>query len=456
MRRRRRAGVGVALGRRGGVGVALGAVVAAVTLAAPAPAAAAQPALPDLPGPCDLPLVGAVCGVRDAVGAVGQAVGTVPATLAEGAVGALATWVAAGAAGVLESAGRAILSGTRPQLSGTGEGGRAWFLQRYDDLALISLGLFAPMLILAVVHGVVLGSAALVWRAVANLPVAALGTAAAVVVVEALLGAVDAASLFAARGLGADTENFLSGIASLVAAPSLAGAGGTTAFGAVLLAVLMALVALVVWLELVVREAAVYLTVAFLPLGFATYIWPALSSWLRRLIEVVVALVLSKLVIVVALSLAGSALAAQEGFGALVGATGMLLLAAFAPFALFKLIPVASMATLSSLEGQGRRAARAATPRMSSVFYARQLAAAAPRRGPRGGAPAAAAAGATRAAAAPAAAATAAAAGTARVARGAVANGPAAAAPTTSRPAPPARRPAPKDPSGGLRRKDER
>ncbi|MFP5377348.1 MAG: hypothetical protein ACLGIO_11300 [Acidimicrobiia bacterium] len=437
-----------------------GAVVLAAALclatAGPARAATAQPG-PGLDA-CNLPVVGAVCELGDALGAVGQAVASVPATVAEGALGALSSWVASGAAGLLSSAGQAILSGTQPRLSGTGEGGRAWFLQRYDDLALISLGLFAPMLILAVVHGVVTGSAGLVGRAVANLPVAALGTAAAVVVVEALLGAVDAASVFAARSLGADTENFLSGMAALVVS-AVAGPGGAAAFGAVLLAVLMALVALVVWLELVVREAAVYLTVAFLPLGFATYIWPALSPWLRRLLEVIVALVLSKLVIVVALSLAGSGLAAQEGFGALVGAAGMLLLAAFAPFALFKLIPVASMATLSSLEGQGRRAVRAATPRMSSVFYARQLAGGGARRGPRTAAPAArtvAPAGATRAAAAagPATAATAMAAGPARAARRVATKGPAA---TPGPPlAAPTRRPPPPDPPAAPARRDRR
>lgn len=363
------------------VGVTLAALTAAaVVMVAPSQAASASFAAdPGLPNPCDVPLVGALCAVPNAIDATAEAVVDLPASMAENVIEGFAGWIAAGAASFVDSAGSAILSGTRPKLSGTGEDGRAWFLERYDDMALVALGLFAPMLILAVLHGVFVASGALVWRAVANLPVAALGTAAAVVVVEALLAATDNASSFVARNLAADSENFLSGITSLLISPALLGHGKVTAFGVVLMAVFMAFAAFVVWLELVVREAAVYLTVAFLPLGFATYIWPALSSWLRRLIEVIVALVLSKLVIVVALSIAGSALAAQEGFAALVGGAGMLLLAAFAPFALFRLIPVASMATLSSLEGQGRRAARAAAPRMSSVFYARQLSGSLPR-----------------------------------------------------------------------------
>lgn len=357
-----------------GVAAALAAAASFVVPASPAAAQVGGPMLPGLGGPCDVPLIGAVCAVPRAIGGVAGAVAGLPASVADNVIEGLATWIASGAASFVESAGKAIFSGTQPRLSGTGEGGRAWFVERYDDMALVALGLFVPMLILAVLHGVLSQSAAMLWRAVANLPVAALGTVVAVVVVEALLGATDNASAFVARGLGADTGNVLSGITAGLVKQAAVGSGAASLFGVVLLALFMAFAAFVVWLELVVREAAVYLTVAFLPIGFAAYIWPALSSWLRRLIEVIVALILSKLVIVAALSMAGSALAAQEGFGALVGGAGMLLLAAFAPFSLFKLIPVASMATLSSLEGQGRRAVRAGTPRMSTVYYGRQIA----------------------------------------------------------------------------------
>ncbi|MGI8808576.1 MAG: hypothetical protein ACR2KK_12160 [Acidimicrobiales bacterium] len=215
----------------------------------------------------------------------------------------------------------------------------------------------------------------LLGRALANLPIAAVGTAGAVAVVGLFLGATDLACAFVAGGLGADSENFLSGIVATLLNPAALKLSNGTAglFGVAFLALFMAFAAFAVWLELLVRQAAIYLTVLFLPIGFATYIWPVLSVWLRRLVEVIVALVLSKLVIVAALSLAGSALAAQEGLAALVGGAGMLLLAAFAPFALFKLIPIASMAATASLEGQGRRAVRAGVPRSSSVFYARQL-----------------------------------------------------------------------------------
>lgn len=370
---RRRSGLAAAA--LGCLGVVVLVGVGASPVAAGIPPVRPVLAAGGAPGPCDVPLVGVVCAVPDVVGGAVDAVTGIPGAIAGDVTESFARWIASGAAGFLEQAGKAIFGGTEVDLLDEGEDGRPWFLEHYDKMALVGLSVFAPMLMLAVLHAVFSQSFGLLGRALANLPIAAIGTAAAVAVVGLFIGATDQASSFLASGLGADSENFLAGIVATLVNPVAVTTGGGAAglFGVALLALFMAFAAFVVWLELLVREAAIYLTVLFLPIGFATYIWPALSAWLRRLAEVIVALVLSKLVIVAALSLAGSALAAQEGLAALVAGAGMLLLAASAPFALFKLIPIASMAAISSLEGQGRRGARAAVPRASTMFYARQL-----------------------------------------------------------------------------------
>jgi DNA processing protein len=374
--------------RRSPIALAVASLALALALGAwPASAATAelvpvQAAAAAGPGPCDVPVLGAVCAVPDALGGATDAISGIPGAIAGDVTESFARWIASGAARFLEQAGQAIFSGTEVNLFATGEGGRPWFLEHYARMAMVALAVFAPMLLLAVLHAVFSQSLSLLWRAVANLPVAALGTAAAVTIVGLLLGATDNISAFLAGGLGADTKNFLTGVVANLLKMSV---GGNGLFGLALVSLFMVFAALVVWLELIVREAAIYLSVLFLPIGFATYIWPALSAWLRRLIEVIVALILSKLVIVAALALAGSALAAQEGFPALVAGAGMLLLAAFAPFALFKLIPIASMAAISSLEGQGRRGVRAAVPRASTAFYVRQLTSSHGRSGARAG-----------------------------------------------------------------------
>ena len=72
--------------------------------------------------------------------------------------------------------------------------------------------------------------------------------------------------------------------------------------------------ALVLWLELLMREAAVYVVVLMLPLAFAAMVWPARRVWAIRAVELLVALILSKFAIVAVLTLGGAALG-QSPFG---------------------------------------------------------------------------------------------------------------------------------------------
>ena len=58
---------------------------------------------------------------------------------------------------------------------------------------------------------------------------------------------------------------------------------------------------MVLWLELLMREAAVYVIVLMLPLVFAALVWPARRVWAVRAVELLVALILSKFAIVAVL-----------------------------------------------------------------------------------------------------------------------------------------------------------
>ena len=68
----------------------------------------------------------------------------------------------------------------------------------------------------------------------------------------------------------------------------------------------------VLWLELLVRDAAIYVVVLMLPLVFATLVWPARRVWATRTAELLFALILSKFAIVAVLSLGGAALGVRE------------------------------------------------------------------------------------------------------------------------------------------------
>src|SRR5581483_3807291 len=132
-------------------------------------------------------------------------------------------------------------------------------------------------------------------------------------------------------------------------------------FLAFLIAFLMIGAAFALWIELLLREAAVYVVVLMLPLAFAALAWPARRIWAVRAVELLVALILSKFAIVAVLSLGGAAIVASVGHrsvsGAMAGAV-LIMLATLSPWALLRLIPLAEIATgaAGALRGELRSA----------------------------------------------------------------------------------------------------
>lgn len=90
------------------------------------------------------------------------------------------------------------------------------------------------------------------------------------------------------------------------AGPGLPGANGVVS---VLIILVTAFLCFVIWIELAVRAAMVYLLAAFIPLALAGLFWSETTRWTRRLLEVLLAVVLAQLVITVVMVLAAAALA---------------------------------------------------------------------------------------------------------------------------------------------------
>jgi hypothetical protein len=123
----------------------------------------------------------------------------------------------------------------------------------------------------------------------------------------------------------------------------------------------------VLWIELIVRSSLIYLLVAVSPLGFAAMLWPAARGFLRKTVEILVAVILAKFVICVALSVGVAALSGAgqvaeggvgAGFGTLLVGSALLGLAAFSPFLVLKLVPAAEAALVA--QGVSHAPARAA------------------------------------------------------------------------------------------------
>jgi hypothetical protein len=106
---------------------------------------------------------------------------------------------------------------------------------------------------------------------------------------------------------------------------------------------------------MIARDAAIYIALFFLPLTFVAMIWPATSRWARRLVELLVAVVFAKFVILSIITLATGAITstalAEAGesnvFERMVAGSALLVLAAWSPFALLRLIPMMEVAAAS-------------------------------------------------------------------------------------------------------------
>jgi hypothetical protein len=282
------------------------------------------------------------------------------------------TWVTEGATWLIDQVVEEIEKTTTPELSSKG------FLSEYGQMAQIAGLLAAAMALLAILEAVAQSSWALLARAfLVNLPLAFLATSIAFAVVQLLIVATDGMSHAIAVATQNHSQHFFH---SAVGELSRAGgvAGGTVAEGAggdsvqkaghevagktavpvfvtFLAAIIGAFAAFCVWIELLMRDAAVYVVALFLPLAFAASIWPRWSGALRRSGELLIVVIGSKFVIVSIIALAAG-LVSEEGAEVehILAASALMLLACFAPFILFRLVPFAEGAMAAAY---GRRSA---------------------------------------------------------------------------------------------------
>ncbi len=264
---------------------------------------------------------------------------------------AIGAWVAAGAEYSLGLTNKLLGQYTTPQLRTT------WFSSRYWRIAGIAALLTLPFLFAAAVQALFHSDLSLLARAaIGYLPLAMLAIAVAAPLTMLLLAATDQLSAGLSAAAGGPHASWTQGVSgALIVAPFLK----------FLIALVTTACALVLWLELAIREAAVYVIVLMLPLGFAALVWPARRIWAIRAVELLVALILAKLAIVAVFDLGGSALEqlGHDGGGLIAGLAGtvLVLLAALSPWAVLRLVPLSELA--SSAVGSLRADAHAALQR---------------------------------------------------------------------------------------------
>jgi len=329
-------------------------VVLAVFLAggaaSPAPAHAQScddiPSIPGVPNPiqtgCDV-----VTSVPDIVADPGGAVTDVVTAPLDAAgdqvMQGVTRWVANGASWLVGQAGKLIDDTTTPRLDSP------WFERQYTAMAGLAAVLALPLLLLSIIQGVLKRDGQVVVRAAfVQLPAAFVLTAGAVAVVVLFLQLTDEMCGAVSGSVGGDADEFFKdtgdAISKLAVGP---GQGGAPLFAVFLGGLIAAVGAFFVWVELVIRSAAVYVTVLFLPFTFVAMIWPTTARWCRRLVELLFAVIFSKFVIVAIMSLAAAGLGqsrAEDAFQGVLAGAALMVLAAMSPLVLLRLIPLAETA----------------------------------------------------------------------------------------------------------------
>lgn len=271
-------------------------------------------------------------------GAIGALTGSASKTAARfaGAV-ALAAGVIAGAELALKLTVTAIGASTNPDV------GALWFSSSYWRMAAVAALLTVPFLFAAAIQAMLRSDLSLLMRAAFGyLPFGLLAVGVAAPVTALLLAGSDEMSWIVSTASGHAGARFLGHVGGLSALVS--GASGSL-FVSFFIALFTIVAALTLWLELLIRQAAIYVIVLMLPLFFAAMVWPARRIWAVRAVELLVALILSKFAIVAVLGLGGAALGhTLIPIGSFLAGTTLVLLAAFSPWAMLRLLPLHELA----------------------------------------------------------------------------------------------------------------
>jgi hypothetical protein len=279
--------------------------------------------------------LGASCAAKAIVGAAGSALGSVVSSVGNSVLDAIATWVIGAATTITAFIARQMSATTSPQLTSS------WYEAQFAPMAALGGGLALLVTLIALTSAALRRNGEELARTLAGIVRAGLGTG--VVIALTMIG-LRVADAISTQILQSSPVSFWSELAKAW------GQGQFAGFGSSMLATLVALLevigALAVWLELIVRNAAIYIAVLFFPVALAAGIWRPLAGWPGRLGRMLLLFVMLKPVALIVLSLAGNAAAAgisgasgiSASIGTILAAVVIFGLAALAPWALMFLL----------------------------------------------------------------------------------------------------------------------
>lgn len=280
-------------------------------------------------GVCDVPVISSVC---DAVGEGAASLVAAPFDWLAQAMGAAAGWLFEAVWSVFDTT--TLVDVTKPG-----------FIAVYNLLFGIAVFVMLIFFCLQLITGLIRRDPTALTRAALGLAKSVLGSFVVITLTALLLEVVDQLCIGIVQAAGETTESMGDKIALLAA--GLVGiniaAPGVGAIITIFMAGLAITAAAIVWLSLLVRKALLLVAVVFAPLAFSGASWDASRGWIGKWAMFVVALICSKLVLVVMFLVAITQVSAPidadlASVSDPIAGIVLMAMAAFAPYLTYKFI----------------------------------------------------------------------------------------------------------------------
>jgi len=280
-------------------------------------------------GVCDVPVISSVC---DAVGEGAASLVATPFDWLAQAMGAAAGWLFEAVWSVFDTT--TLVDVTKPG-----------YIAVYNLLFGIAVFVMLIFFCLQLITGLIRRDPTALTRAALGLAKSVLGSFVVITLTALLLEVVDQLCIGIVQAAGETTESMGDKIALLAA--GLVGiniaAPGVGAIITIFMAGLAITAAAIVWLSLLVRKALLLVAVVFAPLAFSGASWDASRGWIGKWAMFVVALICSKLVLVVMFLVAITQVSAPidadlASVSDPIAGIVLMAMAAFAPYLTYKFI----------------------------------------------------------------------------------------------------------------------
>jgi hypothetical protein len=278
---------------------------------------------------CDVPVISGVC---DAAGDAAGSLVTAPFDWLAEAMGNAAAWMFESVWAIFDST--TMLDVTSSQ-----------YTKVYNILFGVAVFVMLGFFMLQVMGGMIRREPAALSRAALGLAKSILGSFVALALLATALEVTDQLCAGIVHAAGTNMEQMGDRIALLAA--GIGGlniaAPGAGAIVTIFIAGLAIGAAVIVWISLLIRKALLLIAIVFAPIALAGSSWDQTRSWVSKWAQFVIALILSKVVLVVIFLLATAQVSAPidsdlKSVSEPIAGVALMLMAGFAPYLTYKAI----------------------------------------------------------------------------------------------------------------------